>query len=366
LRIYLLSVAALIAMAGIQIHARTSVATGSVENPTCEQIAPNTYRIAFQPAAHSGAVEVFASSRPDRIDSKKPVGILQNATGNISVPERAGRIYFHLKSSNGATRVVSVRRLPLEGANNFRDLGGYRTADGHYVRWGLVYRSGYLVNLTSKDSAYLNSLGIRLVCDVRADGERTRAPDPAQWIANAPEVLSVPIGPNRDGTLSAEDLKKRVAKINAETKDSIRGYDYAITDAPQYGKILHRIAEGDLPAVEHCTSGKDRTGVFSAILLTALGVPRETVVQDYLLTTRYMLAPDSIERTTVDLQKIFGLSEAPDAATVKAIMTTRPETLQATFDSINKTYGSFDNYLREGLKLSDSDLARLRDHLLEP
>jgi protein-tyrosine phosphatase len=366
LLIHLVPAALLLAIAGIQIHARASVATGGVENPTCEQIGPNTYRIEFQPTANSGAVEVFASSRPDRIDSEKPVGVLRNAGGNIAVPDRAGRIYFHLKSLNGAIRVVSVRRLPLEGANNFRDLGGYRTADGHYVRWGLVYRSGYLVNLTSKDSAYLNSLGIRLVCDVRADGERTRAPDPAQWTGNAPEVLSVPIGPNRDGTLSAEDLKKRVAQINAETKDSIRGYDYAITDAPQYGKILHRIAEGDLPAVEHCTSGKDRTGVFSAILLTALGVPRETVIQDYLLTTRYMLAPDSIERTTVDLQKIFGLSEAPDAATVKAIMTTRPETLQATFDSINQTYGSFDKYLRDGLKLSDSDLARLRDHLLEP
>jgi protein-tyrosine phosphatase len=342
------------------------VATGGVENPTCEQIGPNTYRIEFQPTANSGAVEVFASSRPDRIDSEKPVGILRNAGGNISVPERAGRVYFYLKSFNGATRIVSVRRLPLEGANNFRDLGGYRTSDGHYVRWGLVYRSGYLVNLTPKDSAYLNSLGIRLVCDVRADAERMRAPDPAQWIGNAPEVMSVPIGPNRDGRLSAEELKKRVAKINAETKDSIRGYDYPISDAWQYGKILHRIAAGDLPAVEHCTSGKDRTGVFSAILLTALGVPGETVLEDYLLTTRYMLAPDSIERTTVDLQKIFGLSEPPDAATVKAIMTTRPETLQATFDSINKTYGSFDNYLREGLKLSDSDLARLRDYLLEP
>ena len=244
---------------------------------------------------------MFASSRPDRIDSEKQLGILRNATGNISVPDRSGRVYFHLRSSNGAIRVVSVRRLPLEGANNFRDLGGYRTADGHYVRWGLVYRSGYLVNLTPKDSAYLNTLGIRLVCDVRADGERMRAPDPDQWTGNAPELLSVPIGPNRDGTLSAEDLKKRVAKINAESKDSIRGYDYAITDATQYGKILHRIASGDLPAVEHCTSGKDRTGVFSAILLTALGVPRETVIQDYLLTTQYMLAPDSIERTTADL-----------------------------------------------------------------
>ena len=358
--------AGLLGIAGIRIYARPSVATGSVENPTCEQIDPNTYRIQFQPTANSESVEVFASSRPDRIDSEKPVGVLREATGNISVPERPGRVYFHLRSSNGAVRVVSVRRLPLEGTNNFRDLGGYRTADGHYVRWGLVYRSGYLVNLTPKDSAYLNTLGIRLVCDVRADGERMRAPDPDRWTGNAPELLSVPIGPNRDGTLSAEDLKKRVAIINAESKDSVRGYDYAITDASQYGKILHRIAAGDLPAVEHCTSGKDRTGVFSAILLTALGVPRETVVQDYLLTTQYMLAPDSIARTTADLQKIFGLSEPPDTATVKAIMTTRPETLQATFDTINKTYGSFDNYLRDGLKISDSDLASLRERLLEP
>jgi protein tyrosine/serine phosphatase len=79
-----------------------------------------------------------------------------------------------------------------------------------------------------------------------------------------------------------------------------------------------------------------------------------------------MLAPESIERTTADLQKIFGVPEPPDAATVKAIMTTKPETLQATFDNINKTYGSFDNYLRHGLKLSGSDLASLRDKLLEP
>ena len=79
-----------------------------------------------------------------------------------------------------------------------------------------------------------------------------------------------------------------------------------------------------------------------------------------------MLAPDSIERTTADLQKFFGLAEPPDAATVRAIMTTRPETLQATFDNITKTYGSFDNYLRDALKLSDSDLASLRERLLEP
>jgi protein-tyrosine phosphatase len=232
------------------------------------------------------------------------------------------------------------------------------------MRWGLVYRSNHLVNLTAKDSEYLNSLGIRLVCDVRSDGERARAPD--HWTGNAPEFFAVPIGSNLFTAPTADDLKRRVVAINAETKDSVRAYDYAIEYAGQYAKILKRIAAGDLPVVEHCTAGKDRTGVFSAILLTALGVPRDTVIQDYMLSNQYLLAPDTIETTTADLQRAFGLAEPPDTSTVKTIMTARPETLEATFDKIDKTYGSFGNYLRDALKLSDSDLLNIRRRLLEP
>jgi protein-tyrosine phosphatase len=255
-----------------------------------------------------------------------------------------------------------VRRLPLDGAKNFRDLGGYRSAEGQYVRWGLVYRSGYLADLTRQDYEYLSGLGIRLVCDVRADGERMRSP--TNWVGG-PEFLSVPIGPNRDGTITAEDLKRRVTAANDPNK-VLAAYDFAIKDAEQYGKIVHRIVAGDLPAVEHCTSGKDRTGVFSAILLTALGVPREAVVQDYLLTEHYLLAPDSFESTRAQLQKIFGLAEPLDDASVKAIIALRPQTLEATFDNINKTYGSFDAYLHDAVKLSDADRTILRQRLLEP
>lgn len=340
-------------------------AAAGIDNPTCELIGPGAYRLDYQSSPGTGAVQVFASSRPDRIDSDKPLLTIRKTPTEVSVPGRSGRVYFHLKPASGPTRVVSIRRLPLEGAKNFRDLGGYRTADGRYVRWGLVYRSNYLVDLTPKDSAYLNSLGIRLVCDVRSDRERLRTPD--HWVGNAPEFLSVPIGPNRDGTLTPEELKQRVASLNNESKDATRGYDkLAIEYAPQFANILRRLAAGDLPAVEHCSSGKDRTGVFSAILLTALGVPRDIVIQDYLLTTQYLLAPDSIERTTADLQKIFGLSDPPDAFTVRAIMTTKPETLAATFDSLDKTYGSFDGYLQNALKISNSDLETLRRRLLEP
>jgi protein-tyrosine phosphatase len=341
-----------------------SVVVAGIENATCELIRPSVYRIDFHAFPETGPVEVFASARPDQIDSPKPLLTIRKTPAEVSVPDLPGRVYFHLKPAAGSARVVSVRRLPLEGAKNFRDLGGYRTSDGRYVRWGLVYRSNHLVHLTAKDSNYLNRLGIRLVCDVRSDGERARAPD--HWTGDAPEFFSVPIGSNLITTPTADDLRRRVASINSETKDSVRPYDYAIEYAGQYAKILRRIAAGDLPAVEHCTAGKDRTGVFSAILLTALGVPRDTVVQDYLLSNQYLLAPDTIASTIADLQMAFGLPEPPDISTVRTIMTARPETLEATLDKITDTYGSFDNYLRDVLKLSDSELAMIRQRLLEP
>jgi protein-tyrosine phosphatase len=344
--------------------ALVSPAIHGIENPTCELTSPGVYTINFQSAPDTGPVQVFASSRPDRIDSIKPVTVIRSVPANVSAPENSGRIYFHLKPLSGATRVVSVRRLPLEGARNFRDLGGYRSTDGQYVRWGLVYRSGYLADLTKQDYRYLSTLGIRLVCDVRADGERIRSP--THWNGESPELLSVPIGPNRDGTLSADELERRVAAASAPSTMPPTGYDFAIKNAEQYGKILRRVAAGDLPAVEHCTSGKDRTGVFSAILLTALGVPRETVVDDYLLTQHYLLSPGSFESTRTQLQKIFGLAEPLDDSAVKAIIALNPRTLEATFDTINKIYGSFDAYLRDAVKLPDADRATLRQRLLEP
>ena len=349
--------------------AATYAAPAATENPSCEQLGSYAYRITYQPPTGVGPVQVFASSHPDQIDSPTPLLTMRSASTEITVSQQSAsgqpaRVYFHLKPAKGSARVVSVRRLPLEGAKNFRDLGGYRTTDGRYIRWGLVYRSNFLTDLTPNDYDYLEPLGIRLVCDLRADLERMRSP--TSWIGNRPAFLNVPIGANRDGTLTPEELQKRVAAINAQTSASAKGYDYATAGAEQYGIILHRMAAGDLPILVHDTSGKDRAGLFAAILLTALGVPRETVISDYLLTTKYMLAPDAIKSTTAGLQSIFGLPDPPDFATVKAIMTVHPETLAATFENITKTYGSFENYLSTALHLSDSDISSLRTRLLEP
>jgi len=336
-----------------------------IDNAACEMTGPGVYRLDYHVSPGSGPVEVWISSRPDRIDSQKPALSIKQPPAEVHAPGNTGRIYFHLKPASGTPRVVSVRRLPLDGAANFRDLGGYPSSDGRYVRWGLVYRSGHLANLTARDYQYLKSLGIRLICDVRTEDERTRFP--TRWIGQVPEILAVPIGQDRDVKIRREELRRGPASPDAAAPNLPSSYDrYLIDFAGQYGVMLRRLAAGDLPAVEHCSAGKDRTGIFSAILLTALGVPRDIVIQDYLLTNRYLLGPDSLDKTAADLQRLLDLPQIPSRTAVEAIMTVRAESLESAFATIDTTYGSFSNYLNKGLRLSDSDVAKLKERLLEP
>ncbi len=248
------------------------------------------------------------------------------------------------------------RRLPLEGAPNFRDLGGYTTADGKRVRWGQVFRSGQLSQLTAKDYADLAGLGIRAVCDFRRDEERQAAP--TRWRGeNPPEVIPLPIAAQRDGP----GVSARVAAgaDGAEIASMMRATYQRLpfVAARQYRAALQRMMSGSGPTVFHCSAGKDRAGVFSALLLRSLGVPRETVLQDYLLTNEYLATPERLAATAKDLKA------RPDA--VRALTIADRSYLEAAFAAIEQKHGSFDAYRRETLLLSDQDLGLLRARLLE-
>ncbi len=259
--------------------------------------------------------------------------------------------------------LAQVRHIPLEGAANFRDIGGYPTADGRHVKWGLVYRSNHLVDLTAADYTYLNNLGIKLVCDLRTDGERHRSPTVWQG-RKAPEIMTASILKETDVVLTPERLKQLASpRAGGELSTA---YDRMVTESPeQYGRVLRRLAHGDLPSVTHCTAGKDRTGVFSAILLTILNVPQKYVVEDYLLTGEYMLSETNLKRAAVDWQKTTGGSEPADPAVLRAIYTMHPEAITGTFETINRLYGSFDAFVTNGLKLTDAEVMSLRTRLVE-
>lgn len=365
------ALALLVIFAGVDGHAQVAPrAATTITSATCEHIGADTYRIEFELGARTGPISIYASASPERIEAGVPIASTRISPVTVTVPGRAGRVYFHLKPASGPTRVVSIRRLPLEGALNFRDLGGYRTGDGRFViKWGLLYRTDHLVSLTPGDYAYLEPLGIRLVCDLRTSGERERAP--TKWQGRTLDFQSSPI--LTDSAIAAamqplppDEFKRRLALASLGKPLPLSGnYDRFVIDyAPSYAQVLQRLVSGDLPAATHCTAGQDRTGVYSAIVLTMLGVPWATVVDDYLLTSRYRLTDAAVQRTRDAWQQEYGIDVPP--AVVRTMQGLRAETLKATFSTIERTYGSFDAFRREALNISDRQLITLRARLLEP
>ncbi|MGY2113974.1 tyrosine-protein phosphatase [Nocardia gipuzkoensis] len=229
-----------------------------------------------------------------------------------------------------APAVVADPSLHLQGVQNARDIGGYRTGDGRIVRTGLVYRTGQLNNATAGDLAALTDRRVRSVHDLRTVYERALGPDrmpegaTAHWsdvIGQAPpEVLAT--------TLTGGD-----------------GLYRAFLTAPganeAFASVLRDIIGADGAVLFHCTAGKDRTGWTAAVLLTLLGVDRATVTEDYLLSNRYR-----------------------DARADDPLNGVQRSWLDAAFDQVDRTYGSFDAYVRDGLRLDDREVAALRARLL--
>lgn len=245
------------------------------------------------------------------------------------------------------------RLLPLQGGQNFRDLGGYRTEDGRSVRWGLLFRSGSMHFLTAADYAYLERLGIRTVCDFR--DTRERATEPVTWPAGrAPRVLA-------DDYMMDTDIGKTVpghTPTAAEAKATITNlYPRLLTQFNgQYRRMFAELLAGRAPLAFNCTAGKDRTGIAAALLLTALGVPRETVVQDYVLTNRYF-DPTKVVRTTNGASQQW-TRLPPDV--LRAYMAADPSYIEAALQVVDSHAGGANGYMRDELGLSSADLAKLR------
>lgn len=255
------------------------------------------------------------------------------------------------------------RWLRLEGAPNFRDLGGYRTADGRTVRWEILYRSDHLGDLTDEDVARFSQLGIRMLCDFRGADEKAEDPDRLPE-TSAPEVVALEIS---DPSFSPSALREKLTNGNGEEIDFRKllidaNRMFATRFAPQYRALFERITRPEyLPALVHCTGGKDRAGFASALILRILGVPEEVVFEDYLLTNVY--TADKIERTLL-LIDVFSLFQA-DTDAIRPALGVERAFLAAAFAAIDEEYGSFDDYRREALALDDAQVAAFRDLALE-
>ncbi|MEU5834691.1 tyrosine-protein phosphatase [Streptomyces diacarni] len=265
--------------------------------------------------------------------------------------EQDGRRWFRLVPDKGRSLRLADRSLGLASVPNFRDAGGYRTADGRWVAMGKLYRSASLDRLSAADRRTLRRLGIDPVLDLRTTGEARKQPD-ALGEGQRPRRLDVLGG----GESLANTQPTSADHARTLLRDSYEDFVAAKTGRAAYRDLFAQAADPDGEAVlYHCTAGKDRTGWASAALLTALGVPRSTVVRDYLASNRYLTAYNRQAR-----------AQLPDAVedAYEPLLGVRKTYLDASFARVDRDYGTFDRYLSSGLRLADDDLAALRDELL--
>lgn len=252
-----------------------------------------------------------------------------------------------------AETTTGQRHIDFEGAHNFRDLGGYPSSLGGATRWGRVFRADRLDGLTSSDLERFARLGIVTVYDLRNNDERERAPDPM------PSV-HVPILSRLMANRPAPDFAALVERDHGVTFMRDMCVGLLAHAGPEIGHVLSDLAEPlRTPAVFHCTAGKDRTGVVAALLLEWLGVDRELVIDDFVLTERY-------HRHGADsqaLQRMLERGIGPEAA---AGALGAPRSMMVdTLHELDEGFGGVEAYLTGPAGLSRPTLDRLRDNLLD-
>lgn len=256
-------------------------------------------------------------------------------------------------------QVKHERLLPLEGGYNFRDLGGYEGTGGKTVRWGMLLRSGTMTRLTPADFIYLKRIGLRTVADFRSMEERQI--EPVAWPDGGPTVLA------DDYKIDSNPMTRSLSQADLTEQNAFdamaEGYRTIPYDlASQYRRMFAQLLAGNAPLAFNCSAGKDRTGVAAALILTALGVSREDVLRDYLLSNRYVLDKITPQTVLSKADEIWG--PVPPAA-IRALSTADRRFLQAMFASIDKGSGSIAIYFEKEMGLSKIDIAALRARYLE-
>jgi protein-tyrosine phosphatase len=241
-----------------------------------------------------------------------------------------------------------ARHLSLQGASNFRDLGGYPTGDGRTTRWRHIFRSNHLGQLTTADIEIVRALGVRSAFDFRGLDERAAG----VCVVNEITVHSLPIEPTVVASLRAELARGTLTGPAALEimRESYRNYVRHNTHS--FRNLFGHLLEDRAPLVIHCTAGKDRTGFASALILHALGVPDDVIAEDYLLTnTHYKRDVSSAADLPADVLNAIGSVEA--------------SYLAAAFEAVSSDYGDLETYLRDGLKLGTAEQTALKARYLQ-
>jgi protein-tyrosine phosphatase len=318
------------------------------------------FRIHWEPSVENLKVSVYAGRTPETIDLNTPIIRVKNQSSVVVKDlEPNVRHYFAVVPDGGKKIIAAQRRVELEGAYNFRDLGGYRSVESRRTKWGRIYRSDSLTRLTGNDLTILKQIGIKTVCDLRAPAEVKKRPDHLPEDGTI-EYLNFPIISGNFDTVTAHE-KIVKGDIDWLTEDyMIKGYLYTIDAyAATWAAFFERLAAPDsYPLVFHCTGGKDRAGTGAALILLALGVCEETIIHDHGLSNKFLA--DIMPKLYSHFSS-FGIAKE----NLRPYLTASRAAITTLLDHLRVTYGSATDYLKKKAGVDRKTIESLKQQLLE-
>lgn len=303
-----------------------------------------------------GQVSVFASTDPDRIPEDIPVATANIAAGHMTIvtTDPTRRYYYTMVFNNKYRMKIATRNINIPGIQNFRDLGGYKGYHGKKVRWGLLYRSAQIDSIDCCSFRELKNIGVKTIIDLRSEAELHNYPR----LQDGFHVIHLPIATGnmenilreiQEGKIKTDTIYRMVESMNREL---VKNYQ---KEYKQMFDIL--LDKENYPVILHCSSGKGRTGVASALILASLGVNPDIIMEDYRLSNEYF----NIPKASKYAYKLPAYSQEA----ITTLFSAKEDFLNAATEEIERYYGDVNTYLRKGIGLSKADMNQLRGILLE-
>ncbi|MDR0733304.1 MAG: tyrosine-protein phosphatase [Dysgonamonadaceae bacterium] len=327
----------------------------------CENSAGN-YRIKWETfPPMEGTVNIYESNKPDSFDIGTPLAVANIGDGfkDVFALRNLSRSYFKLVFNNKYSVITGERAIPMQQLANFRDFGGYGNEDNRQTQWGKLYRSSSLSYATTMDRKLLNSLKIKTIIDFSAEHEKERR----TCCCLTKRILNLPLRENLPSTVFFSDkiLSKQMRKndVIIAQQDNL---SFVMEHNADYFEQMFDILtdRANYPVVLCCALGKDKTGVAAALVLSALGIDREQIIGDFLLSNQ--LIDYDIFLPNVEVY----FSDYDVQETMTAMLSAHPEVITYILDRVNKLYGSMNYFLENEVKLSARKREKLKEILLYP
>ncbi|MEN9725760.1 MAG: hypothetical protein RL434_126 [Pseudomonadota bacterium] len=332
-------------------------------DPMCSleiiRTADRAFRLDWSGADLHGPVRIFRGGAPEAIDYTAPLAVTD---GPCTLSELPFPSYFALVPEQGPSLLAGPRHLALAGATNLRDIGGYATGEGRRVRWGTVFRSGHLSGLSATAREEFAGLDIRTVCDFRLEAERVHE---NASLPNDPRLSTIGVPPGKADQHFFHRLFEETSdpeRVAVEIAALLKVYilEFSAHFRRMFDALLNHDEGGILL---NCSAGKERTGVGVVLLLMALGVPRNTLRHEFLLSQRYFPVAAELGRV---LRK-YAVPSRDDTSLTPLIMPlleTRESYADAVFEALDSGIASCegeDEMLRQWYGLGAHERRQLRE-----